>query len=83
MILSGLEPAQCINQLRHRVLHFKRYWFKFRERPHKQTVVTAANVLLQWLLYTTQSGYQGGDVVVVDVGDADGWPGDDYKRHRG
>ena len=34
---------------------FKRYCFQFRERPHKQTVVTGANVLPR-RFYTTQSG---------------------------
>lgn len=83
MMLSGLEAAQCINQLRHQVPHFKSYWFKLRESPHKQTVVTAANVLLSRLLYTTQSSCQGGDLVVADVGDADVGPGGYYTRHRG
>ena len=50
--------------------------------PNKQTVVTAANVLPR-LLYTAQSGCQGGVAVVTDVADADVGPGDHYRRYRG
>ena len=53
------------------------------ERPHKQTVVIAVNVPISWLLYTTQTICKGDDVVVADVGDADGGPGGHYTRHRG